>query len=173
MAGLETHKELWLTLRDEFGPKRLETKAYPEVHQANAFVGNYLRLELLSRFGRCRQLKQELLDYFLYTAEKTGTLWEHRRSSASCNHGFASHVAHFLYRDVLGLYRVDTQKKVVELRFSDVGLDFCQGTMPTAEGVVSLWWRTEGDKILYRASVPAGFLLKVTNLTGRRLTLAP
>jgi len=173
VAGLETHKELWTTLRDEFGPKRLKTKAYPEVHQANAFIGNYLRLELLSRFGRCRQLKQELVDYFLYMAEKTGTLWEHQRSSASCNHGFASHVAHFLYRDVLGLYRVDTQNKVVELRFSDVGLDFCQGTMPTAEGVVSLWWRTEGDKILYRASVPAGFLLKVTNLTGRRLTLAP
>ena len=32
----------------DFGPRRKQTKAFPEVHPANAFVGNVLRLELLS-----------------------------------------------------------------------------------------------------------------------------
>jgi len=169
VADTNTHRKLWDTLREQFGPKRAETKAYPQVHQANSFVGNYLRLELLSRFGYCQQLKDELVDYFLYMADRTGTLWEHTRTSASCNHGFASHVAHCLYRDVLGVHRVDTQSRIVELRFSDVGLKWCEGKMPTADGVVSVRWWTEGDKILYQADIPAGYVLKAENLTGQRL----
>ncbi|MHC4482454.1 MAG: alpha-L-rhamnosidase-related protein, partial [Planctomycetota bacterium] len=169
VASPNTHGKLWDTLREEFGPKRAETKAYPQVHPANSFVGNYLRLELLSRFGYCRQVKNELADFFLYMAERTGTLWEHTRTSASCNHGFASHVAHCLYRDVLGVHRIDTQNRVVELRFSDVGLEWCEGKMPTLDGDVCVRWWTEGDKILYRADVPAGYVLKIENLSGHQL----
>jgi len=169
VANPGTHKELWDTLREEFGPKRVATKAYPQVHPANSFVGNYLRLELLSRSGYCRQLKDELADFFLYMAERTGTLWEHNRTSASCNHGFASHVAHCLYRDVLGVHRLDTQNRIVELRFHDVGLGWCEGKIPTAGGMVSVRWWTDGDRILYQADVPAGYVLKVDNQTGRPL----
>ncbi|MHC4573683.1 MAG: alpha-L-rhamnosidase-related protein [Planctomycetota bacterium] len=168
-ANLKTHGKLWDTLRQQFGPARTETKAYPQVHPANSFVGNYLRLELLSRFGHCRQLKDELVDFFLYMAERTGTLWEHTRTSASCNHGFASHVAHCLYRDILGVHRIDMRNRVVELHFSDVGLEWCRGKMPTRDGVVSVRWWTEDEKIFYQADVPAGYTLRVKNLSGRRL----
>ncbi|MBZ0255424.1 family 78 glycoside hydrolase catalytic domain, partial [bacterium] len=48
VADAKTHPELWKTLRDEFGPQRKETKSHPEVHFANSFVGNVLRLEILS-----------------------------------------------------------------------------------------------------------------------------
>ena len=164
-----THGQLWETLRNRFGPGRAQTNAYPEVHPANSFVGNYLRLELLSRFGHCRQSKNELVDFFVYMAEKTGTLWEHTGTSASCNHGFASHVAHCLYRDILGVHRLDVQNKIVALRFADVGLEWCQGRIPTADGPVSIRWRTQADRILYQADVPAGYVLKTENLTRRRL----
>jgi len=164
-----THQKLWDALREQFGPKRAQTKAYPEVHQANSFVGNYLRLELLSRFGYCRQLKDELAEFFLDMAKRTGTLWEKTGTSDSCNHGFASHVAHCLYRDVLGVHRIDTQNRIVELHFSDIGLKWCEGKMPTLEGQVCVRWWIEGDKILYQANVPAGYVLKIENLSSRQL----
>ena len=169
VATAKTHKELWDVLSMKFGPDRADTKAYPEVHQANSFVGNYLRLELLSRYGLCRQLKGELVDYFFYMAEKTGTLWENTNTKASCNHGFASHVAHCLYRDILGLYKIDRQRRVVELRFSDVGLEWCQGKIPTKDGEVCLRWWKNGDEIRFRVDVPAGYKVSVENLSQLQL----
>lgn len=35
---------------------------------------------------------KDIEGFFLEMAEKTGTLWEHNKPTASCNHGFASHV---------------------------------------------------------------------------------
>ena len=169
VAQPSMYERLWHTLREQFGPGRAKTKAYPEVHPANLLVGNYLRLELLSRYGYCRQIKDELIDYFLYMAEKTGTLWENVGAYASCNHGFASHAAHCLYRDVLGVYKIDSQKKIVELRFSDVGLEWCEGRMPINGGVVSVRWWKDGNKIRYQADVPAGYRLKVENISGQQL----
>jgi alpha-L-rhamnosidase len=148
VANPNTHQKLWDTLREQFGPKRAQTNAYPEVHQANSFVGNYLRLELLSRFGYHRQLTGELVDFFLQMANTTGTLWENADTSGSCNHGFASHAVHCLYRDVLGVRRLDVPNKVVELRFGDVGLEWCEGKMPTAGGDVHVRWWIDGDKTL-------------------------
>jgi alpha-L-rhamnosidase len=137
---------------------------------ANAFVGNVLRLEILSRYGCCQQILDESIGYNLYMAERTGTLWENDGAYASCNHGFASHVAHMLYRDVLGLYRIDPVNKTVRLRFSDLDMDWCDGRVPTDAGAVSLRWWKEGEGIHYRASVPAGYRLKIENLSGKRLT---
>ncbi|MFD0717619.1 hypothetical protein [Paenibacillus sp. GCM10027626] len=118
-ATPQTHPRLWEELLDIFGPRRKERNVYPNVHQANAFIGNYVRLELLSSYGEINQLAEELKQYFLYMAEQTGTLWEHNSAGASCNHGFASHIVHVLYRDILGVYKIDPQARVVELRFPD------------------------------------------------------
>jgi alpha-L-rhamnosidase len=164
LAKPETQPRLWDTLVKDFGPQRKQTKAFPEVHPANAFIGNVLRLELLSRYGLCRQLLDESLAYQLYMAERTGTLWENDGAYASCNHGFASHGGvHVLYRDVLGLYRVDTVNKAVQLRFTDSKLDWCEGRQPTADGPVSVRWRKEGGQLLYQVTVPAGYKLAVRN----------
>ena len=75
--------------------------------------------------------------------------------TASCNHGFASHIVHTLYRDVLGLYRVDTVNKTVRVRFGDLKLDRCEGRVPTPHGPVELRWHKEGDRLLYRLDVTA------------------
>lgn len=169
VAAPETRPELWRKLRDQFGPERGETKAFPEVHPANSFVGNMLRVELLSRYGRCQQILDESVDFLLYMAERTGTLWENVHSRASCNHGFASHIVHTLYRDILGLYNIDTVNRTVRLRFSDVDLPRCEGTIPTPDGPVSLQWRAEADTILYRFSAPEGYTVEADNLSIKEL----
>jgi alpha-L-rhamnosidase len=164
VAKPETHSELWQRLLKDFGPQRKQTKAFPEVHPANAFIGNVLRLELLSRYGVCQQLVDESLAYQLYMVDWTGTLWENDGAYASCDHGFASHGGvHVLYRDVLGLQQVDTVNKTVQLRFTDSKLDWCEGRMPTPDGPVELRWRKEGAKRVYQATAPAGYAIQIDN----------
>ena len=166
-----THRELWDRLVRQFGPQRQRTHAFPEVHPANAFIGNYLRSELLSRYNHPAQIKKELVDFYLYMAAQTGTLWENIGTSASCNHGFASHVAHSLYRDVLGISAVDAQKKIVRLKIADVGLDWCEGRLLTPHGPVVVRWWKDGSQTLCHAEVPAGYVLETDNRTGAALTL--
>jgi alpha-L-rhamnosidase len=165
-ATPQSHPELWATLRDRFGPGRAARGAFPNVHPANAFIGAYLRLELLSREGASRQILSEMKPYFLPMAEQTGTLWENLTTQASCNHGFASHVAHTLYRDAVGLRRIDHVNKTVEVRFADCGLDWCEGRLPGPEGFVTLHWRRDRGRLRYRVDVPAGYRTAVTNDSG-------
>jgi len=174
VAKPETHSELWQRLVKDFGPQRKQTKAFPEVHPANAFIGNVLRLELLSRYGLCQQLLDESLAYQLHMADRTGTLWENDGAYASCNHGFASHGGvHVLYRDALGLQQVDTVNKDVQLRFTDSRLDWCEGRMPTVDGPVELRWRKEGGKRIYQVTVPLGYTVGVENRGGLEAVRQP
>jgi alpha-L-rhamnosidase len=174
VAKPETYPELWQRLVKDFGPQRKQTKAFPEVHPANAFIGNVLRLELLSRYGLCQQLLDESLAYQLYMAERTGTLWENDGAYASCNHGFASHGGvHVLYRDVLGLQDVDTVSKSVQLRFTDSRLDWCEGRLPTMDGPVALRWRKDAGKLVYQVSAPADYTIKTENRSGLEAVRQP
>ena len=173
MAEPKNYKRLWQNLREKFGPGRKETKEFPEIHQANSFVGNVVRLEILSRYGLCRQILDESIDYLLYMAEKTGTLWENVDTNASCNHGFASHIVHTLYRDVLGIYLIDVVNKVVQLRFTDLELNWCEGIIPLENGNVELRWKKDGEKILYHISAPAGYTVEVENISSSELVRLP
>lgn len=92
-ATPETYPVLWQTLLRDFGPDRAQRGLHGEIWPANAFIGNFLRLDLLRRYQQFAQLEQESAGYFLYMAEKTGTLWENVTEHASCNHGFASYAA--------------------------------------------------------------------------------
>ena len=98
VADRENYPELYNTLKTQFGPGRKENNPYPEVAFANAFIGNYLRLEMLSENNEREQALREIEGYFADMAEKTGTLWEHDSPQASCNHGFASHVLYWLFK---------------------------------------------------------------------------
>lgn len=158
-ASTETYPELWQRLLNGFGPVRKTVNPYPDVPFANAFVGNYLRLELLSRAGEPRQLLEETIDYFLPMAELTGTLWEHMSSNSSCNHGFASHLAHVIYRDVAGLYKVDRVAKKVTLRLRDVGLTHCAAVLPVTEGEIRLEWTCEDGQFDWKIRLPKGWRL--------------
>ncbi len=172
-ATAQSHPELWRKLTDSFGPKRKETGAYAGVYRARPFIGNMMRMELLSRHGLCRQILEDSADYYLEMADRTGTLWEHDGASASCNHGFASHIVRILFRDILGCYLIDPVAKKIELRFCDLDPDWCEGRIPTPDGEVYLKWWKDGRDICYRTEVPAGFTVSVENLSGRQLIRKP
>jgi alpha-L-rhamnosidase len=169
VATPESHPDLWTTLRDEFGPDRKGTKAHPEVHMANSFIGNMLRMELLSRQGHGQQILDESVAYLLYMAERTGTLWEHDGAYASCDHGFASHIVHTLNRDILGVYEIDRPERVVRLRFGDVDLEWCEGRIPLVDGELELRWDQDQETLRYRLGVPEGYRVEIDNRSGRKL----
>lgn len=92
VADFETDKELWDTLVNDFGSQRKQNNRWKSIYFSNAFIGNYLRCDLLMRAGLKDKLDSDIRGYFDYMAKETGTLWENDTAGASCNHGFASHV---------------------------------------------------------------------------------
>ena len=158
-ATPKTHPELWKTLVEDFGPKRKETGKYPKIWPSNAFIGNYLRLECLSREGLAAQILDETRSFFLYMAELTGTLWENIGTTASCNHGFASHVAVVYCRDVLGLKEIDYVNRTV--RFDppkDVALDSISMDIPVeGAGFIRASWRKVDGQITESLNLPSGW----------------
>ncbi len=169
IANPKTHPELWKKLTAEFGPNRDDKITYPKVFKANAFVGNYLRMDILSRYGLRSQLMKEIQDYFYSMAQQTGTLWEHMGAEASCNHGFASYIGHVLYRDVLGIRHIDYHKKEITIQFSDNELLECSGTIPIDDSSVELKWKRIGKQINYSVKIPPGFEVKIENLSSAKL----
>lgn len=156
VATPETHSELWKKLCVDFGPDRDVGTVYPDIHPSNAFIGFFLRLDVLSRYGKKSLILDQLYRSYVPMAEATGTLWEHKDTSASCNHGFASHVAHILYRDVLGI-RLDLKSKSVDFSVPDLGLDWCEGAIPVGRDWIRAKWHREGQELSSVLSLPAGF----------------
>jgi alpha-L-rhamnosidase len=148
---------LWHRLRDEFGPQRKQTGAHPEIHPANAFIGNYLRLDVLSRYGQHQQVIDEIRSYFLKMADTTGTLWENDGTYASCNHGFASHVVRWILRDLIGLCDVDQVNRRISLREPMSMNGWATIELPVAGGQLTVDLRSEGEKRHFDVSLPDGF----------------
>jgi len=174
VATPELHGELLKRLLTDFGPQRKNTKKFPEIHPSNSFIGNVLRVEILSQQGLGQQILNETIDYLLYMADRTGTLWEHDNPGASCNHGFASHICHTLYRDILGVYNVDPVNKRIDLRFNDISqLKWCEGRIPLPDGMLTLRWQKKDGKMTYRLDHPAGYRVEVKNNAGSDLQRLP
>ena len=169
IAAADSYPELWETLVTEFGPDRAGKGLYPDVAPANSLTGNMLRMELLSDAGRNSQIMEESVEYLLYMADRTGTLWENDHANASTNHGFASHACHTFLRDVLGLYRVDRKSNHVIVRFGDIPLESCEGFVPTPGGSVRLAWEKQEGILKYELSVPDGYETEVINNSGMEL----
>ena len=94
-CGVANEKEdagLWKVLKEDFGPDRIEKGKYLEVAKTNAFIGKYLRIQLLFEQGCYEEVLDNIREYFYPMAERTGTLWEHDKPTGSCCHGFASYV---------------------------------------------------------------------------------
>lgn len=157
-ASPETHPDLWRIVAEELGPRRRGTGRHPAIHPANVFIGYYLRLELLSRFGRADLIRDELVDLFLPMAEATGTLWEHDQPRASCNHGFASHAAAVILRDLAGIASVDHPNRQLHLRLDPrVPLARCEVGLPLGEHVARIAWRRDGNRLLRDTVLPPGW----------------
>ena len=95
VASRTDYAELYNTLMKEFGYGRKEDE-YPTVYPSNALIGFLLRLDLLRQDKQYEKLIDEVKAYYTKMAMTTGTLWEHKDTRASLNHGFASYVATFI-----------------------------------------------------------------------------
>jgi alpha-L-rhamnosidase len=92
-AGIDLYDEKFWELRrlvlDVFGAER--TEEHPEIAQINAFIGAYLRLEVLMKLKRFDLLVRDVKGLFGHMEKSTGTLWEYRQPTGSRDHGFASY----------------------------------------------------------------------------------
>lgn len=160
LATPKSHPKLWKRLENDFGPRRNPAKLFPDIHPSNAFIGFFLRLNILSRYGRPDLVLDQLYRDFVPMSEKTGTLWEHKDTGASCNHGFASQVSHILVRDILGIH-IDPVGKKVEWKVPDIDLNWCSAKVPIGNDWVVASWKRVGKKIEKKISVPEGYGLNV------------
>ena len=133
VATPEEDKSLFDFIVKELGAGRDDTKVHTNIPKSNAFIGNYLRLDFLARNGFAHNVAQQCKGYFLYMAEKTGTLWENDTTSASCNHGFASYAANILVMGPFGI-RLVANKKIYTVP-TEFTVD-CEAGFPTPDGYV-------------------------------------
>jgi alpha-L-rhamnosidase len=166
VATPRSHPALWKVLRSNFGPCPAREGASADVHRGDVLVSWFLRLDLLSRYGQFAQVLAEVKKYFLPMAKRTRTLWELSRPIGSCNHGFSSHVAQILVRDVLGLYDVDPRAREITVRLAEMPLAWCEGRLPLGRDTVQMRWWKEGSRRLYHVEAPAGYRV-------RRVSLGP
>ena len=91
-------------------------------------------------------------------AELTGTLWENIGTTASCNHGFASHAAVSYCRDVLGLRVIDHLRKTVVFRPpTDLPLESIAMELPVEGGTIRAGWRKTDGRIAEELRLPVGW----------------
>lgn len=163
------YSELFDVLCEKFGPGRNSKECYPEIAPANAFIGNYLRIEMLSQNMRTNQVLQETRDFFAYMADRTGTLWEHDGAFASCNHGFASHIIATCYRDILGVESIDHGRKRIILCMKEQQIADCYGALKVESQYFKIKWAQEGAIRYLDYQAPEGYEVHVVNRCGKEI----
>jgi alpha-L-rhamnosidase len=124
---------------------------------ANAFIGNYLRMEILTEQGAYQQVMDELKDYFSKMAKITGTLWENDSlETGSLNHGFASYIGLVITKIVLGIKKIDIPNKMVYLDFSYTEKE-ASGSVGTIYGDIMITRKFYDNRLITRYEVPEQF----------------
>lgn len=164
LATEHTHQKLWYRLVHEFGIIREKTNAYLDVAKANAFIGNFLRLELLSNAGLINQWIYEATQYFNHMITLTGTLWEHNDITASCNHGFGSYVVYWIYKKILGVDQIDYESKKIYLHIYEHDIAYYKGSIPVQNGYLEIEINKK-DLIYCKVKLPSGYKLETVNHT--------
>ena len=93
-GGIDTKEEKYSALM-----KHIKTgfasfdKGDREFCPINAFIGLYLRMNVLANLGYDETIVRDIDGFFGAMCDKTGTLWECKEPVGSLDHGFASYVA--------------------------------------------------------------------------------
>jgi len=138
IAEKEEYPELLNIIVNDFGAGHKCERTQPGVYPANAFIGNFLRMEVLSANGFRGNIIGEIKDYFDYMALLTGTLWENDTTGASCNHAFTSHVVRFILRDCLGVAKIDEVNKKIYLANDNTAPQNARASLPLANGTINI-----------------------------------
>lgn len=154
VANKADYPALFETVLTSFGPLR-NADVYPDIPRSNAFIGNFLRLETLDRYGEEDAILREFTPYFSRMSERTGTLWENNDAQASCCHGFASYICVLYAKIAFGYLGFDETDKTIILRenFRLSG----SARFPVPGGFVSIEI-TNGTRAV---SIPDGYELKI------------
>ncbi len=163
VANPEDDPDLFKFLMEELSLENKHALEKVNLHPCNAFIGNYLRMEILSRNNLQKDLLEEIENEFVMMANMTGTLWEHTRPTASCNHGFASHVGYVLLRDYGGIKHIDQVNKLIEVQFNQNDLSNCELTLPLGKENLGLSWKKDGYTLYYDLKVPANYKINIIN----------
>ena len=169
VADREKDPELYRFLTEEISIENKDALKQYELHPCNAFIGNYLRMEILSGNNLQDQLLSEVENGFSYMAKTTGTLWENMSPSASCNHGFAAHAGFVLLRDFGGLHHVDHINKSIVIQFNENSLQSCESKIPAGKSFIQLSWKKEGKKLQYSIIAPENYNIDIRNNTTLKL----
>jgi alpha-L-rhamnosidase len=158
----ETHMQFW-DLKDMllnvFDPDRKDKNIIPEVAYANAFIGYYLRMELLLKWRRYQQVIDELKCYFYKMAVTTGTLWEFDEPTGSLNHGFASFAGVAVIRALLGIQEINETEKYIKLDFENINME-AEVRVGTSLGYVTVKRELQNGNYAIDYDIPIGFKLK-------------
>lgn len=150
VATKELYPDLHRRLTVEFGPNRMGRGLYPRIWPSAPFIGNFMRLDWLGREGLVAKEISEMKGYFGYMADRTGTIWENADSAdnGSCCHGFASHVAVFVIRDLVGVKSIDSANRRIDVRPpADAPVAWCRLKIPVDGDVLTVGWRREGEAV--------------------------
>jgi alpha-L-rhamnosidase len=154
VATPETYPQLFQKLFSEFGASRNAKTVYPNVYKSNAFIGNFLRLDYLCRIGLQAQTVEQCREYFGFMAKRTGTLWEHDSTCASCNHGFASYVTNMIILGLTGFVTADVNSKLIYMTASDYK-SYCKVEIPL--GIEKVIFEVNDGKL--SSKLPDGYQL--------------
>ena len=160
IATPDTHTELWETMIHTFGPDRMKAKLFPHVHPSNAFIGNLMRMDLLGTHGFIEQQIEEMKKYYLFMAKETGTFWENDSNHASLNHGFASHICHFLVRDTLGI-KVDESIKLITWKLPALSDKTFNLKLPIGDATASFNTEFKNKQIHYSYQIPSNYRIQI------------
>ncbi len=119
IANKEKYSKLYECLLNDFGPHRNNKKVYSNIYPSNIFIGDYLRLMILCKYGEYEKVKEESIDYFYKMAKITGTLWEHDSTFASLNHALTSYILNILVEACFGYVKQDKKEKIVYFKELD------------------------------------------------------
>lgn len=79
--------------------------------------------------------------------------FENSRTRSYC-HSWSSAPAYVMIRYLLGLEPVEPGFSKLRLLVPDVDLAWCEGSIPTPRGKITVWWSSENGKKRFRAEIP-------------------
>ena len=165
VANRQMYPALYQRLYDELGPTRDPKKVLPNVFPSNVFIVDYLRLLTLLKSGSFEKAAEEIIYYFYFMADKTGTLWEFDSTYASLTHCFASYVIVMLLQMYCGLAGIlPKEKKVILTAREPLDSQNFSVSIPTADGPID--FVNQKGKITMK--LPQGWLSVIEPFTPQR-----